>query len=144
MKTEKARRRGESGQVLIELAIAFLFFLLASLGTFDLARTLLRIHQLTQAAREGARMASLTPELAKPVERHRVETQIEKVLEGMGMHPESVQISINTLDTGSDGVPDLVDVTLEQNLPDALGFSIIPGLNRLRLSSTISMPIFTR
>jgi Flp pilus assembly protein TadG len=126
----------------VELALVFALLLFLAMGIFEVARALLTVHQLTQAAREGARTASLTPALASEAGQDRVRGRIQKVLQVMGKNNGTVQIIINPVDTGGDGVPDLVDVTLEESFTALSPISILPGLDGLRLQATISMPLF--
>lgn len=120
----------------------FVFILLLALGVVETARALLNIHQLTQAAREGARVASLTPALDSSASNARVRTQIEKVLTNMGKDISKVRIQIQPVDTGGDGIPDLVDVTIEEDFNQITPIAFIPGLNGKTLQATISMPVF--
>ena len=51
------RRRGRRGQTLVEFAIAFPIFIFILLALFDLGRAVFMLNSLTNAAREGARLA---------------------------------------------------------------------------------------
>jgi Flp pilus assembly protein TadG len=63
-----ARRRGERGQAIIELALTLPLLLLIVLGVFDFGLMFQRFEVVTNAAREGARVGVLpdfTPALAE-------------------------------------------------------------------------------
>jgi len=53
----KAYRRGKRGQALVEFALVFPIFLLAMFGLFDIGRAVFAYNEITNAAREGTRMA---------------------------------------------------------------------------------------
>jgi Flp pilus assembly protein TadG len=130
------------GQVTVELALVFALLLFLAMGIFEVARAILNVHQLTQAAREGARAASLTPALNTETGRQRVETRIQKVLQVMGKDLDTVQVIINPVDATGDGLPDLVDITLEEDFETIAPVAFIPGMDDMRLQATISMPLF--
>ncbi len=135
--------RKECGQVLVELALVCIIFFIISLGIFDIGRLIFRLHQLTQVAREGARVASLTPSVNTPIGKTRVTGQMTKVLIAMGIDVATVTILIAPFDTDGDGILDVVDVTVQQNFLTGIGVSFIPGLNGTLLNTTVSMPVFT-
>jgi Flp pilus assembly protein TadG len=56
----KTSRRGERGQATIELALTLPLLLLVVLGVFDFGLMFQRFEVVTNAAREGARLAVLT------------------------------------------------------------------------------------
>lgn len=56
----KRLRRGEEGQAVIELALTLPLLLLVILGMFDFGLMFQRFEVVTNAAREGARLAVLT------------------------------------------------------------------------------------
>ena len=53
----KAYRRRKRGQALVEFALVFPIFLLAMFGLFDIGRAVFAYNEITNAAREGTRMA---------------------------------------------------------------------------------------
>lgn len=135
-------RRNQRGQVVVELALVFSLLLLLGLGIAEIARALLDVHQLTQSAREGARVASLTPALNSAPSMARVKSKIEKVLQVLGKDTNTVKITITPVDLGGDGKPDIVDVKLEEEFKQIAPVSLIPGMNKLTLQAIISMPLF--
>ena len=60
MAAMKTSRRGERGQATIELALTLPLLLLVVLGLFDFGLMFQRFEVVTNAAREGARLAVLT------------------------------------------------------------------------------------
>jgi Flp pilus assembly protein TadG len=56
----KTLRRGEEGQAIIEMALTLPLLLLVVLGMFDFGLLFQRFEVVTNAAREGARLAVLT------------------------------------------------------------------------------------
>jgi Flp pilus assembly protein TadG len=55
------QRRGASGQAAVEFALTSLLFLTLVFGTLDLGRAVFTRTMLTNAVREAARQASITP-----------------------------------------------------------------------------------
>ena len=64
------RRRGESGQAIVELALTLPLLLLVVLGVFDFGLMFERFEVVTNAAREGARLAVLPDYTAAQAETH--------------------------------------------------------------------------
>jgi Flp pilus assembly protein TadG len=137
-------RKHESGQAMVELVLVAVIFLMMFAGIFDASRILLRIHQLTQAAREGARIASQTRALESGDGVNVTKEKIERLLEAMHIEADDVDIDVDPVDLNGDGDSDIVDVTVQQTFQDALGVTFFPGMANLSLRATISMPLFTR
>lgn len=121
-----------------------MLFWLITMGIFDSGRIIMRVHQLTQAAREGARAASLAGDLTNGLVRGSVMEKVTRVLNGMGINEDDVIISIIPFDASGDGINEVVEVMIQQPIRDIIGVSIIPGLNEgLSISTAISMPILS-
>lgn len=138
-----ARKRvspGQKGQALIEFVLVVLVYALLFLGILDIGRVMVRAHQLTQVAREGARVASQTPRITNAVAQQSITNKMNQILTDMGIQPAGVSITITPVITG--GEVTLVDITVTQSVTTAIGVSLIPGLSSLALTSTISMPYF--
>ena len=67
----KTSRRGEHGQATIELALTLPLLLLVVLGVFDFGLMFQRFEVVTNAAREGARLAVLTSQYSTAAARQR-------------------------------------------------------------------------
>jgi Flp pilus assembly protein TadG len=61
MGTANGRRGGWSGQAVVEFALSSLLFLALIFGTIDLGRLVFMRTMLTNAVREAARQAAITP-----------------------------------------------------------------------------------
>src|SRR5262245_61065992 len=67
-KTSAARRDGERGQALLETAVVLPVILLISVGIFEFGRAYQTMQIVTNAAREGARVAVLANSSAADVQ----------------------------------------------------------------------------
>ncbi len=66
LKADADRRKGERGQAIVELALTLPLLLLVLLGIFDFGLMFQRFEVVTNAAREGARVAVLPDYTARP------------------------------------------------------------------------------
>jgi Flp pilus assembly protein TadG len=129
MDREKARR---SGQAVLEFALVLPIFLLLILAATDFGRAYLRLHLLTNAAREGARAASLPGSTDE-----KVRDTVDRFLKDAGLDPVSWPPSeIVVTDPSGNARTNLseaqqgdrVRVTLEQNF-QLIGTGFVPGDN---------------
>ena len=127
----KHRKRG---QVLVELVLVFVLFMVIIVGMVDAGRALLRVHQMTQVAREVARIASITPGITTTAIQNQVKTRARPVWEPLGMKEGNIQIAVDQ----NQGV---IDVRVTQKFNDAVGVSFLPFFNGLDLNTEISMPL---
>lgn len=146
-KTDCLRRRHkQNGQVLIELALCGAIYALLILGTFDVGRVMFRLHQMTQVAREGARIASMTAGINNASGQGLVDGKIDHILTKMNLlNSPNLAVTITPVSvTSEDGSETkLVEVRLSQPVADILGgASIIPGLASQTIDVTIAMPQF--
>lgn len=138
-----SKRLGDrKGQALVELALVLFFWAMLSMGVVDFGRALIRIHQLTHAAREGVRSASSTVDIGSAASQTLIRDQIGKVLTDMGIVIPASDITINPVDLGTDGISDVVDITISQSYSSAFGTSLFPILNSLTIEAKVSMPVF--
>lgn len=133
----KFDRFGTEGQALVEFAISASLYILLILAVFDVGRLLLRFHLLTQVAREGARIASVTKTQAT------VELKIGQIIQALGLDPATVTVGVTPVDLDGNGSFDVVDVTAQQVFREALGVSILPGLANVPLRCVVSMPLIS-
>ena len=137
----------ERGSALIELSVSMMIYMLVMLGIMDVSRALWRLHELTQLAREGARIASIIPTIGMPEGQTAVMERLQKIIDFFDQNPtmkkNTVNVVITPTDQDGDGAQDYVDVEVSQLYGDAYGVSIIPGLSGLNLRATISMPVFS-
>jgi Flp pilus assembly protein TadG len=135
--------RKEHGQVIVEFAIVLSLFLVLCFGAFDMAQILLRFHELTQSAREGARVGSVTRNPASPAGMAQIRDKTVITLWMAYIDPGDVQIQIQ-FRSDPTGSLEMVVVTLSMTFQEAMGrFSILPFLNSptQRISTTVTMPI---
>jgi len=71
LKRLKTLRRGEEGQAIIEMALTLPLLLMIVLGVFDFGLMFQRFEVVTNAAREGARLAVLTSQYSTSDARQR-------------------------------------------------------------------------
>ncbi len=69
-------RRRSAGQSLVEFALVLPVFILVLVGLFDLGRAVFAFNTLTNAAREGARLAIVNQDIPSIVARSKSQTQI--------------------------------------------------------------------
>jgi hypothetical protein len=94
---ETRRRRGR-GQALVEFALVIPLFLLLLVGLFDLGRAVFTYNTLTNAAREGARMAIVNQ--FEP-------TIVQRAKDASAMIELDVpNVSVNFYQVKADGTPD--------------------------------------
>ena len=72
----RTSRKRSRGQGLVEFALVFPIFLLVLIALFDLGRAVFAYNTLTNAAREGARMAIVNQETALIIARAKSQTAI--------------------------------------------------------------------
>lgn len=87
----RAPARRQRGSVLVETAITLPLVLLVAVAIFDLGRAFQTWQVLTNAAREGARMATL-PGAAVPDVQTRVHDYLQS---GMVANPAAVNVTVN-------------------------------------------------
>lgn len=128
-----ARRQRMAGQSLVELALVLPFLMLMFAGLFDLGRVFNAYVAITNAAREGARLASTSPAdhiaIAERVRAELATTPWANQISVQDRYPEGL----------GGGQPAEVSVWFTQ------GFDLITtgvlGLGRIPLRSTVIMPI---
>jgi Flp pilus assembly protein TadG len=96
------RRRGNGrGQALVEFALVIPIFLVLLVAVFDLGRAVFAYNTLTNAAREGARMAIVNQDVPTITARAKGQTAIVE-LDDPSVHVGFYQVA-------DDGTPDLAD-----------------------------------
>ena len=73
------RRRGHAGQALTEFAFVLPIFILVMVGLFDLGRAVFSYNTITNAAREGARLAIVNQDVPSIIERSKQQTAIAEL-----------------------------------------------------------------
>jgi Flp pilus assembly protein TadG len=97
----RARRRTR-GQSLVEFALVIPLFILLLVAVFDLGRAVFAYNTLTNAAREGARMAIVNQDTPTIVAEAKASTAIVE------LNDPSVEVGFFQM--ANDGTPDLSDV----------------------------------
>ena len=97
------RRRGAraTGQALVEFALVIPLFLLLMVALFDMGRAVFAYNTLTNAAREGARMAIVNQDKPTIVERAKSQTAIVEL--------NDPSVSVAFYQMAADGTPDFSD-----------------------------------
>lgn len=92
-----ARPRGR-GQALVEFSLVIPIFLVLMVGVFDLGRAVFAYNTLTNAAREGARLAIVNQHQPSIIERAKKQTAIVEL--------EVPNVTVGFYQVGLDGTPD--------------------------------------
>jgi hypothetical protein len=94
------RRRGaqSGGQALVEFALVLPLFLLLMVALFDMGRGVFAYNTLTNAAREGARMAIVNQDKPSIIERAKSQTAIVEL--------NDPSVSVGFYQMAADGTPD--------------------------------------
>lgn len=98
------QRRAESGQGLVELGFLVPLLVLALVAVVDFGRIFMVRHVLTNASREGARLAVLDNQ-----DSDQVQAEVKRYLSGAGLDASKARITINGLNASA-GQPVLVSV----------------------------------
>ncbi len=85
-------RSVRAGQALVEMAMVLVIFLMMMVGIGEFGRLLLVKQAMLNAAREGARFASVTKNLK--TNDSRVRTQVEGWLKAAGINPSGTLIAV--------------------------------------------------
>ena len=94
-------RRRDRGQALVEFALVIPVFLLVMVALFDLGRAVFAYNTLTNAAREGARMAIVNQDVARITARAKGQTAIVEL--------DDPSVQIGFYQVGDGGTPDFSD-----------------------------------
>ena len=143
----ETKRTNQKGQVLVELALCGMIFVVLALSTFDIARLLLKQHQMTQLAREGARIASQTVN-ASSTAAASVESKMTAIRDsfGAGFIITGGSYTISGSAPDATGNASLITVSVSQSFKDAFGASFIatfvPNFDKFLMNPSITMPAF--
>ena len=100
-RTRNASAHRSRGQALVEFALVIPIFLLLLVALFDLGRAVFSYNTLTNAVREGARMAIVNQDVPSIVARAKSQTAIVEL--------DDPSVKVNFYQTAADGTPDLSD-----------------------------------
>src|SRR6186997_3699952 len=90
--------RRHRGQALVEFALVIPLFLLMLVALFDLGRAVFSYNTLTNAAREGARLAIVNQDLTSIIERAKRQTAIVEL--------DAPNVEVHFYRASEDGTPD--------------------------------------
>lgn len=91
----------QRGQALVEFSLVIPIFLLLLVGLFDLGRAVFSYNTLTNAAREGARMAIVNQDVPTIIERAQRQSALVEL--------NDPSVSVAFYQMKADGTPDLSD-----------------------------------
>jgi len=100
-RTRDASARRGRGQALVEFALVIPIFLLIVVALFDLGTAVFAYNSLTNAAREGARMAIVNQDVPTIVSRAKSQSAIVEL--------DDPSVSVHFYQVAADGKPDLSD-----------------------------------
>ncbi len=93
--------RQSRGQALVEFALVIPIFLLVLVALFDLGRAVFAYNTITNAAREGARIAIVNQDVSSIKARAKEQTAIVEL--------DDPSVAINFYQVANDGTPNLAD-----------------------------------
>ncbi|MCS6803834.1 MAG: TadE/TadG family type IV pilus assembly protein [Acidobacteriota bacterium] len=102
--TESRRPQAQRGQTLVEFAMAAPILVIMLVGIVDFGRVLMVQHSITNAARQSARLATMTNSAES------VYSKINASLASGGLSSDAVTISVTGL-TGRSGEPTQVTIS---------------------------------
>jgi Flp pilus assembly protein TadG len=105
----RSRRRAESGQGLVEVALLVPLLVLVLVAVVDFGRIFMVRHVITNASREGARLAVLGDQDSSDVQ-----AEVERYLSGAGLIADKAHITVSGLNA-STGQPVVVTVDYSVN-----------------------------
>ncbi|HOW58653.1 MAG TPA: pilus assembly protein [Candidatus Omnitrophota bacterium] len=144
----RRKKNHTRGQVLVELLVCSTMYILMFAGIFDLSQVIFRLHEMTQVAREGARIASMTKNPEGAGGNAYILGCMNQILTNMGLtgaNAPTITISTSTIPAQKQGGEStkLVTITVSQMVSNVLGRgSLIPTLAARQITSTITMPQF--
>ena len=94
-------RLGGRGQALVEFALVIPIFMLLLVAVFDLGRAVFAYNTLTNAAREGARMAIVNQDVPTITARAKGQTAVVEL--------DDPSVQVGFYQVADDGTPDLSD-----------------------------------
>ncbi len=94
--------RRSTGQGLVEFALVLPVFVLMLVALFDLGRAVFAYNTITNAAREGARLAIVNQDISSIVARAKTQTAIVEL--------DDPSVSVHFYQIASDGTPDTSNV----------------------------------
>ena len=100
-RTRLASARRSRGQALVEFALVIPLFLLMLVALFDLGRAVFAYNTLTNAAREGARVAIVNQDLTSIIDRAKQQSAIVEL--------DTPNVSVEFWQEDDDGTPDTSD-----------------------------------
>jgi hypothetical protein len=101
MRLRAHRRAASRGQALVEFALTIPIFLLLLVSLFDMGRAVFSYNTLTNAAREGARIAIVNQDLPTIVAHAKSQTQIVEL--------DDPSVKVAYYQMKPDGTPDTAD-----------------------------------
>lgn len=134
--TISTRNRNERGSVLLEMAMTLPLLLLVAIAIFELGRAYQTQQILTNAAREGARLAVL-PDAST----ENIRTRVRQYLaQGQLSNPASATVNVNTTATMPMGAATVSSSVVTVNYP--FEFMVLGPVARLVVAnSTMGAPI---
>jgi len=132
----KEKRRGAA---LVEMAIVMLLLLMLTMGAIKYGWLFLKAQQITNATRQGARLASLPN-----VDLTDVEASIETMMDAAGMAKatSNYSVAITSGDLSASGLPEQATVTVLITVPraniDIVDIALLPA--PANLGAQVTMP----
>lgn len=128
-----ARRPGERGQMLAELGMTIVLFMLLSLGVVEFGRILMIVNVVTHAARDGARSAAVVPASGRNSGTIQNWSGIEAQVTNQIANVTTVGFTVTHAQPTDGGIP-MVEVTVSGNVPWLFAPFLLPA-------SATSLPV---
>jgi Flp pilus assembly protein TadG len=104
--------RSEKGTAVVEFAVLFLLLLVFLFGIIDFGIIWVESHYITNAAREGARVASKFSDLSETTAHDKIEAAVKKYLEGLYGTLLDSKVHL-TYDAGFPSSPNFVEIVVQ-------------------------------
>ncbi|MBI3951414.1 MAG: pilus assembly protein [Acidobacteria bacterium] len=128
----KPQRKAEFGQALVELGILVPVIVFLLVGVVDFGRILMVRHVITNAAREGVRVAIISDQSTSSEATETVQSYLSRG----GLDPAQATISVSGT-TAEAGQPSVVAVTYQVT---SLALKMIHASSTITMDATSTMP----
>lgn len=127
------RRRAKRGAALVELALVLMLLVLLVFGVLEYGWMFLRMQEVTNAARAGARLAVI-PSATTAM----VEDTVESLMHAAAIYDYNVSTVPPDVSNATLGAPITVTVAVPYQSVELTGMSIFPGPASLTATATMA------
>jgi Flp pilus assembly protein TadG len=129
------KKRATRGGALIEMTLVLLLLIVLTFGAMEYGWMFFRIQQVTNAARNGVRMAVLPDASSGDVQ-----TTVDNMMSGFGVYSGSYSVGVSPSDVSSAATGEAITVSVVVPYSDLqlTGMSIFPVPANLSASATMA------